>query len=60
MIDYHLEILTGVLLRVDSGEALFFDYSVAHTTIVSTTPEIAEVVWLDGAGTSGGVDGRFG
>ena len=56
MIDYHLEILTGVLLRVDSGEALFFDY-IGHTTIVSTTPEIAEVVWLDGAGTSGGVDG---
>ena len=55
MIWYHLENLTGVLLRADTGEALFFD-SVAHTTIVSTTPEIAEVVWLDGAAVSGAVD----
>ena len=55
MIDYHLEILTGVLLRADGVEALFFDY-VGHTTIVSTTPEIEEVVWLDGTGTSDGVD----
>ncbi len=55
MIWYHLENLTGVLLRADTGEALFFD-SVAHTTIVSTTPEIAEVVWLDGAAVSGTAD----
>ena len=55
MIWYHLENLTGVLLRADTGEALFFD-SVAHTTIVSTTPEIAEIVWLDGAAVSGSVD----
>ena len=47
MIDFHLEILTGVLLRADTGEATFFDYT-GHTTIVSTTPAIAEVVWLDG------------
>ena len=52
MIWYNLECLTGVLLRVDTGEALFFD-SVAHTTIVSTTPAIAEVVWLDDAPVSG-------
>jgi Xaa-Pro aminopeptidase len=46
MIDFHLEVLTGVLLRVDTGEATFFDYT-GHTTIVSTTPAITEVVWLD-------------
>ncbi len=47
MIDFHLEVLTGVLLRVATGEATFFDYT-GHTTIVSTTPAITEVAWLDG------------
>ena len=47
MIWYNLECLTGVLLRVDTGAALFFD-SVAHTTIVSTTPEIGECIWQIG------------
>ena len=52
MIWYNLQNLTGVLLRADAEEAVFFD-SVAHTTIISTTPEIGEVVWLDSAAVSG-------
>ncbi len=52
MIWYHLENLTGVLLRADTGEATFFD-SVAHTTIVSTTLSIDECIWLDAAAVSG-------
>ncbi len=58
MIDFHLEILTGVLLRADTGEATFFDYA-GHTTIVSTTPAIAEVVWLDGAPAAPDNDGAI-
>jgi Xaa-Pro dipeptidase len=54
MIWYHLQNLTGVLLRADAEEAVFFD-SVAHTTIVYTTPGIGEVVWLDRRAVSGAV-----
>jgi Xaa-Pro aminopeptidase len=52
MVWYHLQNLTGVLVRAEAEEAVFFD-SVAHTTIVSTTPEIGEVVWLDSEAVSG-------
>jgi len=51
MIWYHLRSLTGLLLRANSDETLFFDYT-AHTTIVSTTPEIADVVWFDAESTA--------
>ena len=46
MIWFHLRNLTGVLVRADADETVFFD-SVGHTTIVSTTPEIGEIVWFD-------------
>lgn len=46
MIWYHLRNLTGLLVRADSQDTLFFDQR-SHTTIVSTTPEITEVVWLE-------------
>ncbi len=45
MIWYHLENLTGLLVTAASDETLFFD-GTAHTTIVSTTPEIGAVCWL--------------
>lgn len=45
MIWYHMRNLTGLLLFADSERTVWFD-SVAHTTLVSTTPEIEEVVWL--------------
>ena len=43
MIWYHLKNLTGLLVRADQDETVFFD-GVGHTTIVSTTPEIREAV----------------
>lgn len=46
MIWYHLRNLTGLLIRADRDETLFFD-AVGHQTIVSTTPEIREVVWFE-------------
>ncbi len=46
MIWNHLRSLTGVLIRADSDTTVFFDER-AHTTIVFTTPEIREIVWLD-------------
>ncbi len=45
MIYFHLQNLTGLLLRADRDDTVFFD-AVGHTTIVSTTPEIREVVWF--------------
>jgi Xaa-Pro aminopeptidase len=42
----HLRSLSGVLVRADSDATVFFDER-GHTTIVSTTPEIREIVWLD-------------
>ncbi len=45
MIWYHMRNLTGLLVLADSDRTVWFD-SVAHTTLVSTTPEIKEVVWL--------------
>lgn len=45
MIWYHLRNLTGLLVRADSDKTLLFD-AVGHTTIVSTTPEVQEVVWF--------------
>lgn len=45
MIWYHLENLTGLLVTAASDRTLFFD-GTAHTTIVSTTPEIGDVCWL--------------
>ena len=55
MIWYHLKNLTGLLVRADSDDTVFFD-SVAHTTIVSVTPEIRDVVYVDGAAVSGTVE----
>jgi Xaa-Pro dipeptidase len=55
MIWYHLQNLTGVLVRADSDATVFFDSS-AHTTIISTTPEISEVIYVDAAAVSGTVD----
>ena len=55
MIWYHLQNLTGVLVQADSDATVFFDSS-AHTTIISTTPEIGEVIYVDAAAVSGTVD----
>ncbi|MBN35141.1 MAG: hypothetical protein CMM46_10275 [Rhodospirillaceae bacterium] len=46
MIWYHLENLTGLLVRTENDDTLFFDGK-GHTTIISTTPEIREVCWLN-------------
>ncbi len=46
MIWNHLRSLTGVLVSADSDATVFFDVR-SHTTIVYTTPEIREIVWLD-------------
>ncbi len=46
MIWYHLENLTGLLVRAGSDDTLFFDGR-GHTTIISTTPEIRDVCWLN-------------
>jgi len=48
MIWYHPRNLTGLLVRADSADTVFFD-GTAHTTLVSTTPEIREVVWFERA-----------
>lgn len=45
MIWYHTRALTGLLIRADSDETVWFD-AVGHTTLVSTTPEIQDVVWF--------------
>jgi len=45
MIWYHTRNLTGLLIRADSDQTVWFD-AVGHTTLVSTTPEIGEVVWF--------------
>ncbi len=45
MIWYHLQNLTGLLVRADKDETVFFD-GVGHTTIVSTTPEIRDAVLI--------------
>lgn len=55
MIWYHSRNLTGLLLRADRDEILFFDYP-THTTILSTTPEIGAVVWLDYAPSSAAIE----
>ena len=55
MIWYHLECVTGALLRADRDELVFFD-SRAHISLVSTTPEITEVVYFEGDGHSSPVD----
>ena len=46
MIWYHLKNLTGLLVRTGSDDTLFFDGE-SHTSIISTTPEIREVCWLN-------------
>ena len=46
MIYYNLGTLTGCLVLADSEDVVFFD-SLKHVSIVSTTPEIAEVIYLD-------------
>ena len=49
MIWYHLRNLTGVLVTADAEGTVFFDGK-GHTTLVSTTPEIREIVWLERGG----------
>jgi Xaa-Pro aminopeptidase len=44
MIWYHTRCLTGMLIRADSDKTVWFD-GVGHTTIVSLTPAIKDVVW---------------
>ncbi|MGH6719685.1 MAG: M24 family metallopeptidase [Alphaproteobacteria bacterium] len=44
MIWYHGRNMTGLLVRADRDETVFFDYA-GHVTLVSTTPEIREAVW---------------
>jgi Xaa-Pro aminopeptidase len=44
MIWYHTRCLTGLLIRADSDHTVWFD-GVGHTTIVSLTPAIKDVVW---------------
>jgi Xaa-Pro dipeptidase len=49
MIWYHLRNLTGVLVTADAEGTVFFDGK-GHTTLVSTTPELREIVWLERGG----------
>ena len=49
MIYYNLGTLTGCLVRADNEELVFFD-SHLHVSIVSTTPEIPEVIYFDHGG----------
>ena len=46
MVWYHSRSLTGLLLRADSDDPLFID-GWPHTTLVSTTPEITDVVFYE-------------
>ena len=46
MVWYHSRSLTGLLLRADSVDTLFID-GWPHTTLVSTTPEITDVVFYE-------------
>ena len=55
MIWYHLQNLTGLLVRADSDDTVLFD-STAHTTIISLTPAISDVIYVDGAAVSGTVE----
>ena len=55
MIWNHLRSLTGVLIRADSDTTVFFDQR-THTTMVFTTPEIREIVWLDDSGYVESID----
>lgn len=51
MIWFHLQNLTGFLIRADGDDTVFFD-GVGHTTIVCTLPAIEEVVWFARGETS--------
>ncbi len=51
MIWYHLRCLTSCLIRATDSALTFFD-APAHRTMVETTPEISDVVWLTGASPS--------
>jgi Xaa-Pro aminopeptidase len=55
MVWYHLQNLTGLLVRADSDDTVFFDSS-AHTNIISVTPEISDVIYVDAAAVSGTVE----
>ena len=52
MVWYHLNNLTSLLVRADSDETVFFDTQL-HKTLLSTTPEIREVIYLDSGGVAG-------
>jgi Xaa-Pro aminopeptidase len=45
MIWYHSRNLTGLLIRADSDQTVWFD-AVGHTTLVLTTPTITDIVWF--------------
>src|SRR5262249_34491094 len=45
MIWYHARNLTGLLIRADNDQTVWFD-GIGHTTLISTTPQINEVVWF--------------
>lgn len=44
MIWFHGRNMTGLLVRADRDDTVFFDYT-GHTTLVSTTPMITDAVW---------------
>ena len=46
MIWYNQRALTGIFVRADSNDTIFFD-EMGHRTLVSTTPEIRDIVWFD-------------
>ena len=43
---YHMQSMTGVLVRADRDEDVFFD-TAGHETMVATTPEIRDCVFLE-------------
>ncbi len=53
MVWYSLRNLTGLLVRADADDTVLFD-SVAHVTLVSTTPAITEAIWLERPASPGG------
>ena len=55
MIWNHLRSVTGMLVSADSDATVFFDVR-AHTTMVYTTPEIREIVWLDDSSSSSDIE----
>ena len=55
MVWYNLRTLIGLLIRADTEGVVFFDTR-QHTTMVSTTPEISEIVWFEPGFQSNPID----